>query len=329
MGFIFGCNQNKEPLELAKTTLLPIKKIAQINDSTFLSIVLNIVEDEGLLYFSDFKNKRIVCVDLTYKLTHIFGSPGKGPSEFNFPGGCLVNNNRLYAIDEGNRRINIYDLTGGYIGQIKGVIPHNGRFIINDSAYFGSLRDTSKGPIFKADLNGDLIKRFGTQERVLNNVNQNMPRTFFLEMWQDQILAIGKNDPIIERYSINGELIDRFDYLNLKHFDTLIPYLENEQKKSFMETGMGGDISFFVNSYLYDNRLFILLSGWDKSKNNATCNQILVLDVGKEKITPIKILKLENDNGNEPWYFSFCVTDNRLIAYDNFSYEIHEFRFNL
>ena len=103
-----GCTPNKKTIDIETIVFSPLKKIGQINDSTFLSLVLNITENNGFVYFSDSKNNRIVCVDSNYRLVQCFGASGRGPSEFNFTGGTMVNNNKLYAIDENNKRINIF-----------------------------------------------------------------------------------------------------------------------------------------------------------------------------------------------------------------------------
>lgn len=319
----FGCARDTNFIDVETIVLSPIKKISEINDTTFLSLVLNITEEKGFIYFSDSKNNRIVCVDSNYKLVHHFGSPGKGPSNFIYPGGVMVNNSKLYAIDEDNNKINIYDLLGKHISNISGIVPSLGRFIVNDSVYFGSSDDI-KAPIFEAHLNGELVKRFGNNNRVLNNVNENMPRKFFLETWKNQIIAICDSDPVIERYSFNGELIDSFNYSNLKYFNSFIPYVKGKQEKE-IKSGLKGITSFCLRSYMKEGRLYLLLGGFDKSKNKEKANHILVLDVVKEKITPVKMLELRNDNGSDSWYYAFCVVDDKLIAYDCYAYEIQEF----
>ena len=216
---VFGCISNEKTYDIESKVLYPLKKFEQINDSTFLSLVMNMTENKGFVYFSDLKNGRIVLIDSNYKFVSCFGSPGRGPSEFSLPGpgGATVNNNRLYAIDEENKRINIYDLIGNFVGDIKGYIPERGRFIINDSVYFGSTSTNDKPPIFKAHISGKLIKRFGNNQRVLNDVNKNMSKNYFLETWKDQIIAICDSDPVIEKYSYNGEFLNSFNYSTLNY----------------------------------------------------------------------------------------------------------------
>jgi len=320
-----GCVNNKNSINLETISLSPYKKIEQINDTTFLSLIMNITENKGLVYFSDLKNNRIVCVDSNYKLVHIFGSPGRGPAEFNFPGGAFVHNNKLYAVDEGNNRINIFDLTGKYINNIKGIIPFKGRFIINDSMYFGSSLSRDSPPIFKAYLNGELVQRFGNVNRILNNINTKRLKNYFLESWKDQIIAIVDSDPVIERYTIDGKLVSTYDYSNIDYIASYINLTKLEDKKNRAAGELIGTHMFCLNSYIQGDKLFLLLAGRDKQNNKQEMNRILMLDVGKEKIVPIKILELKNNNGKQVGYYSFCVSGDKLIAYDCYSYEIHEF----
>lgn len=330
LNFLFGCNQNKFSFNIEQMTLSPVKKIPQINDSIFLSLVSDMFDYQGYIYMSDLKNNRIVCIDSTYKFSHIIGSPGNGPAEFNFPNGCVVDNNKLYAIDEGHKRINIYKPNGEFIGNIKGLVPHSGRFIVEDSIYYGSpMGDDSGPPIFKATIDGRVLKRFGTNTRLMNNINKDAFRKFFLERWNEQIIAICENDPVIERYSLNGNFIGMLDLSKIKYFNNLFPYFENMQKKERKDLGFAGIISLVLKTYLENNRLFLLMGGYDKSTDKQTCNHILILEIGKEDITPIKILKLNGGTSNDSWYYSFCVVDNKIIAYDAFTYEIHEFEINL
>lgn len=329
--FLFiGCNRNNNFIKTDQITLTPIKKITQVNDSIFLSLVTDMCEYKGIIYLSDFKNNRIVCIDSTYNFSHIIGSPGHGPSEFNFLNGCALDSDKLYAIDEGHKRINVYTLGGRYIRNINGLVPHSGRFIVKDSIYYGStMRNDSAPPIFKAHLNGSILKRFGTNSRLINNINKDAPRKFFLEKWQDQIIAICENDPAIERYSFDGEFLSSFDFSKIKHFYSLFPYIEEKEKKDLNNFGFKGVTSIVYKSYLVNNWLFLLMTGYDRFADKPTCQHILILEVEKEKITPVKMLELNNDTGDDTWYISFCVIGNRLIAYDANTYEIHEFKIDL
>ena len=326
--FFLGCTHNYKTIDIDTLVLSPLKKIEQINDSTFLSLVLNITESNGFVYFSDSKYNRIVCVDSNYKLVHCFGSSGRGPSEFNFAGGTIVNNNKLYAIDEENKRINIFDLTGKYIGNIKGIIPSMGRFILNDSVYFGNTMTRDAPPIFKAQINGELIKQFGNQERILKNVNEHTPKNYFLETCRDQMIAICVTDPVIERYTSDGEFLNSFDYSNLAYVVQYIAYCKYKDEHDKQSGSLRGTHSFCSNSYIKGNRLYLGLAGFDNVKNKVEANHILVLDVGGKTIKPVKMLELRNDNGKDLWYYAFCIAGDKLIAFDCNSYEIHEFNIN-
>lgn len=327
---IIGCNQNRTNMGLNEETLLPYRKVVQINDSIYLSLVTYMDENEGYMYMNDFKNNRIVCIDSVYNFVRFFGAPGHGPSELNFPNGTQIANNNLYVIDEGHKRINTYSLDGGYIGNISGLMPYLGRFIIQDSIYFGTSLDSKDGlPIFKAHTNGQVLKYFGTNQRILDELNQDAPKTYYLEKYNNQIIAICENDPVIERYSMNGQLIDSFDYSTLDNIESYINNSTIEQKKELKETGLRGIYSFCMNSYISNDKLFLLIAGYNNLSKKNTCNQILVFDVNEKRMNPTNLYKLANDNGNDAWYSSFCILNNRIVAYDALTYELHEFIIDL
>lgn len=315
---------------MKKETLLPNRKIAQINDSIYLSLVTNMNENHGYFYLNDLKKNRIVCIDSAYNFVRSYGAPGHGPSELSFPNGSQIANKRLFVIDEGHRRINTYAMDGKHVGNIKGPIPYPGRFIIQDSTYFGSLLDNENElPIFKANINGHILSRFGTNKRIVNDLNVGASKTYFLEKFNNQIIAICENDPTIERYSISGQLIESFNYSDLTDLNSYINFSKRDQKEILKEKGLYGIYSFCMNSYLTNNNLYILILAYDELTKETICNQILVFKVTENKIMPSRLFKLTNDNGNNSWYSSFCIFKDKIVAYDALSYELHEFIIHL
>ena len=315
-----GCTEKKETVDIEEIEISPVKKIAEINDSTFLSLVMNISEKDGIIYFTDNKNNRIVCVDENYNLVKCFGTTGKGPADFNFPGKVEFDNNLMYVMDEDNMKINVYDLSAKFIENITGTIPRFGSFIVNDSVYFGS-KDDYNNPLFMASLEGKMIKEFGNNNRTVENVNQNMPKNYLLEKWQNQLVAICESDPVIERYTMDGELLDLYDYSNLKYWEPVIAFIEKKQKEDLI-AGIKGTSMFCLDSYINVDKLYLLIIGYDKTNNMTEANRILILSLTKDKIVPEKILSLDN----EAWYYAICVAGNKLIAFDNIACEIHEYR---
>ena len=173
-----------------------------------------------------------------------------------------------------------------------------------------------------------MLKRFGTHKRVLRNVNQHASKkySFLLEQWQNQILAISESDPVIERYNFNGELINSLKLSKLDFLQSRIKHSTNEQRKKSRKKEMVGITGFFPYSCLQGDKLYLLVYGLDESRNKPTSHHILVLEVTQKDLRPIKIFNLIKDKGKNPWYYSFSIVDKKLIAFDAYTYEIHEYR---
>ena len=91
------------------------------NDSLHFNKPTDIaITDNGSFYVSDgYGNSRIVKFSATGKYLFEWGKKGDKESEFNIPHGIsLDNNGKVYVADRENNRIQIFDSTGKFIGQL-------------------------------------------------------------------------------------------------------------------------------------------------------------------------------------------------------------------
>jgi DNA-binding beta-propeller fold protein YncE len=79
---------------------------------------------KGQLYISDgYANARILEYTREGKPVRAWGTPGKGPGEFNLPHGIAIDNatGTLFVADRENGRVQKFDLEGKYLGEINGL----------------------------------------------------------------------------------------------------------------------------------------------------------------------------------------------------------------
>jgi len=79
---------------------------------------------KGQLYISDgYANARVLEYTPDGKPVRAWGTPGQGPGEFNLPHGIAIDNSTgtLFVADRENGRIQRFDLTGRYLGEIQGL----------------------------------------------------------------------------------------------------------------------------------------------------------------------------------------------------------------
>ena len=99
-----------------------------------------VVDFDGRLYVADSRNDRVVVFDPSWNWQRIIGSPGAGNGQFSFPS-CLAIAYRLgptnepigelYVGDQGNHRVQVFDLDGNYLRSFGSDIPDFGANWLN------------------------------------------------------------------------------------------------------------------------------------------------------------------------------------------------------
>ncbi|MDZ7360120.1 MAG: NHL repeat-containing protein [candidate division KSB1 bacterium] len=67
-------------------------------------------KSEGLLLAADRGNHRIVCFGNDGEKIFDFGRRGRAPGEFSFPADVAVQGNRIFVLDTGNNRLQVFEL---------------------------------------------------------------------------------------------------------------------------------------------------------------------------------------------------------------------------
>ncbi|GHV58939.1 hypothetical protein FACS1894182_12250 [Bacteroidia bacterium] len=117
------------------------------------------------------------------------------------------------------------------------------------------------------------------------------------------IYAVSDNMPVIERYDLQGNYIDSYDYSDVKEVKSRLSYAK--QNPPDIENSY---YQIIANSYLHGDKLYLLLLTEIEYKDGES-NKILEIDLnGTMKATRLFHL-------GKRWFGGFCVTDY-LWAFD-------------
>lgn len=318
---ISSCSDN-DGLKVPSKSLIATSKVESLNDTIFFGLISGITASEESIYLSDAKNGNVLEVSPEFEFKGYFGNKGEGPGEFIAPLGSSLREKVLYVLDDGPTKINAYSVDRGYVNSFKKILPTSAEFIITaDSNFLGSLLEFNlvTPPMFSYRFEDSLsTKRFGSHKRVLQNFNLNMPRHFFLRQYQDMIIAICENDPVIEVYNKNLTLIDVLDYSKLEYLED---FIFKQREAQSIDRKMVSN--FVTGSEVRGNDLYILINGFNKKGDKFENNHVLKVSLNEAQIRPIELIELSNSNGNDVWYYSFSIHDNKFIGFDARSYELH------
>jgi DNA-binding beta-propeller fold protein YncE len=126
-------------------------------------------DKSGNIYVADgFGNARIAKYDANGKYIKSWGSRGSGAGEFNVVHGIAVDaQGNVYAADEGNHRIQVFDGNGVFKTQFTGVGTPTALCLTPGSpqilyvAHTGDPDGMEDAAIYKVDLTGEILGKLG------------------------------------------------------------------------------------------------------------------------------------------------------------------------
>ena len=85
----------------------------QFNAPVFIAI-----DNQELIYVSDWSNHRIQVFTSEGKCISQFGTHGSGPGQLQYPTGLVINNNLLYVAQGGNYSVSIFTTDGQFVSRV-------------------------------------------------------------------------------------------------------------------------------------------------------------------------------------------------------------------
>lgn len=307
---LWGCNAVPDV-----QPLYPVKSYENI----LLPSVWSIQEYNDNFYLNNYKNDQILIYDSSLTLLHTFGKSGRGPGEFQGAGSLFISNDSVYVYDSGGMRINVYNTSGEYerVITLPPVQLDWSKFVVaNDRIYVPSaLRSDSD--ILMLDLKGELIREI---ERDQGEFEYHYYR--LLLSYKDQIIALNRSAPIVERFSENGVLLEEFDLRKINELERLWNLFESSSGNRKVQKGPVYTKTILGDAYIEDSFLYILCAGWP-GRDKYT--YMIRLSINGEKMKVIHIFKIQGEEPPMSLFSSFAVKNNRLLGFEDLSGKIFEF----
>jgi len=292
-GALVGCgasSQDSIPTDVLKAA----GHTTQLGDGRFMSKVTVIKPNKDCLHINDPSSNQILCLDDDLNVLHTIGSAGEGPGEFTYIRHFVVQNDKLFAYDEGRRRIHVFSMKGVYERTI--ALPSNifGGFAVDPEENLYITAHPSDFPIIKLDSQGNVVQQFGKNLGTTDSEVQNRQRSArFLVMTPDQkLITIGAKIPVIEKYSLDGDLLRSLDLSRHPLFEPRLAYAD---EKYAVEKIPNKTVMVVNRIELIDKTLYVLIIT-GVPKKDLRVNTLLAMNI--ETLEVEHIYKLSDDKGN-------------------------------
>jgi hypothetical protein len=148
----------------------------------------------------------------------VFGSPGSGNGQFAGPQGVAVDNGSgdVYVVDQGNDRIEKFDVAGNYLAQITGGETPAGSFSSPREVAVDNSSGSSRGDVYVTDVGHGVIDVFDAAGKYISQIT-GAPTSFAGSL--SGVAVDGSGD--VWAYESDGN-VDEFDAAGsfLKQFNT-------------------------------------------------------------------------------------------------------------
>jgi hypothetical protein len=164
-------------------------------------------DSAGNIFVSDaYTNARVVKLDKNGKFVKTWGAKGSGEGQFDMPNSIAVDaQGNVYVADLGNKRIQVFDNDGNFKSQISDIgspwaiciSPGAHQYLYSSNSNPPDSMDN--GEIYKMDLDGKIIGKFGTAGKLakefgtVNEIDCRNPNQLYvgeLTNWRVQKLTL-------------------------------------------------------------------------------------------------------------------------------------------
>lgn len=297
---ILSCN-NYSVVE--RIDIKPLVSRDNLNDSIFFGDISEIVEYSSELYFLDYTTGEIIVSDTDFNYKRGIGKVGNAHNEYMDVSSFSISGDTVLVNDSGHSRFQAYDTSGNHLfsyNYSRLLVGFSERFAFKDNHVTISSRDSAYVEIDiscenKFELSGKRINFKDSKQNAIRNYC-----SFFY--FEDKIISISDNLPIIRIYDKKGLTETSYDYQSIEFVDKQMKYSESQQESSN---------TYFVlvsDCYVYKNRIYILVA---ENTNQYMVNKIVVFQIDNHNINIEKILILNGER-----YGALSVSDNNMFVFN-------------
>ncbi len=313
---LIGCSSEDGVLQ--ESTLVANNFVEAVDEDQFMEHVWAMHKSGDVLYLSGQGYGHIFALDDELSVIRTFGHSGEGPGEFSEAAHNLyAEGNRVYGLQAGAKSVHVFSLEGDYVRSFsvdpKSVVLNQG-ISVNDQGdvYIASSFPVDPYSITKFDSSGTVIKTFGEllTTSYSETLNRRLSGRRITLINNKYLLAVGLCVPVIEKYSLDGELIQSSDLSDTPYFRERLDYAEESYSQA-----NGGRRTVSVISYMttLNSRLYLLpVEGYPEV--GLRVNRLLEVDVESLNILNAYTL-LDHQEDPLRWVeaFEFISEDELLV----------------
>lgn len=276
---------------------------------------------EGYL-ISDDGGARLVHCNARFQLKKIIGSRGDGPGEFRQPRYSVIENNKIFSSGTANKGFAVHDFKGKLLNNFKSNSPTFdpiiSKFAVVDGKIYHSTPNSKK--LIKAiDQQGEVVESFGAL------LDYDAPHSYssrghILSSTKGDIIFIGENIPVIQRYSSQGKLLSSHNLIKHPYFKPFFQGVRERIRKSSRN-----DMSYLLvqDAQYLAGKLYLLLYSYNQ-EFQVSLNKLLVIKgIASGNLILEKEISLEVPTEHTPnvWFESFCVNPQaeEILAFESIS----------
>ncbi len=274
---------------------------------------------EGLLYFSDSEQSRVLVLDRNLNVMRQMGKPGEGPGELTLAGPLVCYRDRLFVTNMGAAGLSVFDTQGTFLSAIPvSYCIFSTQFAVYDEMLFLSTPQ-KESAISVADMEGALLFQFGErfqfgEER--ENITRSYRHLTVVETAEMPLLiAVAESEPVIEAFSLDGV---RQYVLNLETHPLLQSRLNTA--KEFRERNpdrrANSSVVLFVSIAAHGQSLYLLVA------DQSSPHHFLKFQVTSKSINYQEALELKDPVAIQ----AFTVDDRgEILLFDAATSQLHRY----
>ncbi|MCY4171574.1 MAG: 6-bladed beta-propeller [Bacteroidetes bacterium] len=308
---------NEELNQLNEIPLKAVDVLESIDGDIFLEQVYVIQQYGDILYLSDKGYQLIFALDNDFRVIRTIGQQGRGPGEFSEgPFTFRVVNDEIYGYNTASRSIQVFSLLGDFQRSIpldpKDFIWHDG-LALDPQGYLYIAPDRTQNPYFiiKVDSLGNIMNKFGQllQTSYSEVQNRRQSSRTHISVTDKYLIAMGDYVPVIERYTLDGELLQSVDLTDSPYFSERYKFAQEEYAK-----GITGNYSLVSITKVFNSRLYVIpIEG--PQGYGMRVSRILEFDIETlDLLNTYALLDLNGDPLRWVNVFEF-ISENELIVF--------------
>lgn len=309
-GLISGCTDELPTVPITK--LVAYDYVTSVSPDRFLKAVHRIETRGDSIFINDQVTRQLLILNNDLELIGSIGNPGSGPGELpDWPLAFDVSNKYVYA--HSGEGLHVFSLQGKYTRTISLPIRLTYGLAVDshDNVYISPITSEHESSILKLDSSGTVIYDFGDLFVTDDPGPRDKPLRQRLIVTADQqyLMSIGLSMPVVEKYSLDGDLIARNDLSETRFFAPRMAYSAKNEK-----SGARGYVTVANNVMIVDSLFYVLVIQGSPDEDLRT-NTILAINT--ETLEIQHVYELSDHEGSPlKWVSAYGFTaSGELVAF--------------